>query len=258
MDGKVRGVTVTSRGFELTFQGTTALVTGAASGIGKATVERFLDCGIEVLALDRSVSPAVTRNGVSSFPFAADVRNTDQLKLAIAEFGRAPNYVVNCAGILDPTGFNNVDREAFMKVLDVNLVGAYQVIDLVRDAGALLSVVNVTSIEATRVVALSDPDPHPAYSASKAALTMLTKTAARALAPLGVRVNSVAPGFVLTPMAQEHGGQESLPPVLGHRVPLGTYAEASQIADSIAFLSSDQASYITGSELVVDGGFRQT
>lgn len=245
-------------GFILTFEGRTALVTGAASGIGKATTQRLLQCGIEVLAVDLHQPEIADIDGTISVPVAADVRDREQLNEALKVFGHAPEYVVNCAGILDPTGFAGVSRESFARVLDVNLIGAYLAIDVARAAGALRSVVNVTSIEAARVVALSDPDPHPAYAASKAALSMLTKTAARALAASGARVNSIAPGFVLTPMASGHGSSGALPSALSDRVPLGRFATPGQIADSIAFLLSDQAGYITGTELVVDGGFQQT
>jgi NAD(P)-dependent dehydrogenase (short-subunit alcohol dehydrogenase family) len=251
-------MSTSARHFPLTFDGRVALVTGAASGIGEAAVRLLLECGVRVLAVDLREPERVEVGGIASFPVAADVRERSQIVAALAAFGQAPDYLVNCAGILDATGFAGVSRDAFARVLDVNLVGAYLVIDVAREAGSLRSVVNVTSIEATRVVALSDPDPHPAYAASKAALAMLTRTAARALAPVGARVNSIAPGFVLTPMAAAHGSSGALPAALRSRVPLGRFASPRQIAESIAFLLSDQAAYITGSELVVDGGFSQT
>lgn len=252
-------MTQQTRGFELTFAGEWALVTGAASGIGAATVQRLVASGISVLAIDIALSAPVQIGNVCSIPLVADVRSREQLEKAVGEVGRAPDYVVNCAGILDSTGFHSVDAASFARVLDINLVGAYNVIDVSHALGNLRSVVNITSIEATRVIALSDPDPHPAYAASKAGLRMLTKTASRALSQFGVRVNSVAPGFVLTPMAKEHASSsDSLPPALESRVPLQRFAEPHEIANSIAFLLSDQASYITGTELTIDGGFSQT
>lgn len=87
---------------------------------------------------------------------------------------------------------------------------------------------------------------------------MLTQSAARALAADGVRVNSVSPGFVATPMAAAHGDTTTLPPTLAARVPAARFATASDIANAVAFLLSDQASYITGTDLRVDGGFELT
>jgi NAD(P)-dependent dehydrogenase (short-subunit alcohol dehydrogenase family) len=169
--------------------------------------------------------------------------------------------VVNCAGILDPTGFAGVSVDSWRRTLEVNLVAAYTVIDILRprlEAAGGGAVVNVSSIEAERVIAVSNPDPNPAYAASKAGLTMLTRTAARALAGTGVRVNSVSPGFVATQMAAGHGDTATLPPVLEPRVPLGRFAAPEEIAQAILFLLSDQASFVTGADLRVDGGLSLT
>jgi len=251
-------MTTAARELALTFAGERAVVTGAASGIGRATVDLLVASGIQVLAIDLRAPQLVSSGGASSIPAAADVRDREELQRAFRALPGAPAYVVNCAGILDRTGFAGVTHAAFQRVLDVNLLGAYQVIDIAGAAGMLRSAVNVTSVEASRVVALSDPDPHPAYAASKAALAMLTRTAARAFAASGARVNSVAPGFVATPMAAAHGEGDELPDALRSRVPLGRFAQPRQIAEAIAFLLSDQAAYITGAELVVDGGFALT
>lgn len=246
------------REFALSYAGSVAVVTGAASGIGRATSARFLRSGIQVIALDLHEPAPLSVAGLSAIPVAVDVRDRDGVIRAFGKIAMAPNYLVNCAGILDPSGFRNVSAESFLRVLDINLVAAYSLIDIVSDLGSLQAVVNVSSIEASRVVAISDPDPHPAYAASKAGISMLTKTAARALASQGTRVNAVAPGFVRTAMAAEHGDATELPAALVDRVPLKRFAAPEEIADSIAFLCSDQAGFITGTELVVDGGFQHT
>ncbi|MGV9865136.1 SDR family NAD(P)-dependent oxidoreductase [Rhodococcus koreensis] len=254
------------RSLPLTFTGRVAMVTGAASGIGRATAAALMAAGIRTICLDlREPEPLPEIPADLQVRRAADVTDIAALRAVIAE-NTGPgglSYLVNCAGVLDDTGFANVSRESWLRCLEVNLVGAYNVIDV---AGDLLrksesgGVVNVTSIEGARVVALSNPDPTPQYAASKAGLAMLTQSAARAFAANGVRVNSVSPGFVATPMAlaAAHDNTDGLPPSLAPRVPLGRFARPEEIADAIVFLLSDQARFITGSDLRIDGGFTLT
>jgi NAD(P)-dependent dehydrogenase (short-subunit alcohol dehydrogenase family) len=248
----------------LTFSGGAAIVTGAASGIGAAIARTLVSAGVRTIRLDLRAPesdpayPPELQVGV-----AADVRDPDLLT-RLTDAGAHPDdvaYLVNCAGVIDNTGFSGVAREAWLRCLEINLVGAYNTIDALTPAlrrAPTAAVVNVTSIEAARVIALSDPDPTPQYAASKAGLHMLTQTAARALARDGVRVNSISPGFVATPMAAAHGDTTVLPPALAPRVPAGRFADPSDIANAVAFLLSDQAAYITGSDLRVDGGFQLT
>lgn len=235
----------------LHFAGHTALVTGARSGIGEAAASLLARAGLRVYAVDLQPPPEVP--GI--LPFGADVSDPQQLDQLFEVLPDGVGYLLNCAGIVDSTGFSAVPDSSFERLHDVNLVGAYRTIDRARAAGELRSVVNITSIESSRVVALSDPDPNPAYATSKAALTMLTRVAARAAAADGVRVNAIAPGFVRTPMAQQHGESDEFPAALRSRVPLQRFAAPEEIAYAAAFLLSDEAAYITGSELIVDGGF---
>lgn len=248
----------------LSFGGGDAVVTGAASGIGAATAAALMSAGIRTVRLDiRTPEPDPRHPDELQVNCAANVRDPD-LVSRLREAGAAADsisYVVNCAGIIDNTGFGGVPRDAWLRCLEINLVGAYNVIDALTPAlrqNTPAAVVNISSIEAARVVALSDPDPTPQYAASKAGLSMLTQSSARALAADGIRVNSVAPGFVATPMAAAHGDTGSLPPALAPRVPVGRFADPTEIAYAAAFLLSDQAAYLTGSEVRVDGGFALT
>jgi NAD(P)-dependent dehydrogenase (short-subunit alcohol dehydrogenase family) len=252
-----------TRSMELTFAGSTAVVTGAASGIGAATAQALIGAGIRTLAID--LHDPITKyrcGGDLLVSRTVDVRDAAAVKHAVQEaFPESQlNYVVNCAGIPAHTGFRDVGDGGWRSVLEVNLIGAYNVIDSCADylaAGDPAAIVNITSMEAHRVIALTNPDPSPQYAASKAALAMLTRTAARALGS-HTRVNSVAPGFVATPMAAEHGDTTALPAQLAVRTVLNRWAQPRHIADAVAFLLSDQASYITGADLRVDGGFAIT
>ncbi|MCV7289655.1 SDR family oxidoreductase [Mycolicibacterium wolinskyi] len=248
----------------LTFSGGDAVVTGAASGIGAATAQQLMSAGIRTIRLDvLTPQPDSCYGADLQVCCAADVRDADLLSVLRDQnvSTDAVSYVVNCAGVLDNTGFSGVAREQWLRCLEINLVGAYNVVDALTLAlrrNAPAAIVNITSIEASRVIALSDPDPTPQYAASKAGLHMLTQTSARALASDGIRVNSISPGFVATPMAAAHGDTGRLPPALAPRVPAGRFADPDEIASAVAYLLSDQAAYVTGSELRIDGGFGLT
>jgi len=260
-------MTAPPRSLPFSFTGEVALVTGAASGIGAATTELLAGAGLQVLALDRTpVSRTETGGAAGSVTtVTADITDEAGLDEVIrAHVGDAGlSYLANCAGIHAQSGFDDAAVTDWRRILDVNLVGAFTVTRVVspwlRRAPAA-AVVNVTSLEAHRVVALVNPDPALHYAASKAGLEMLTRGLARTLAGDGVRVNAVAPGVVATPMAlgNHHNPDGAIPKQLKARIPLQRYASAAEIASSIAFLLSDQAAYITGSTLLVDGGFSTT
>lgn len=247
----------------LSFTGASALVTGGRSGIGAATVDLLSRSGLSVIVLDLAgvdegvVHPSVVHTVAN---VTDEVAVEKELERLVGDKGIS--YVVNCAGIHRQAGVESLSAGDWHQMLDVNLVGAAlttkAALPWLRGAPGA-AVVNVTSLEATRVVALINPVPVPHYAASKAALAMLTCSMARDLGRFGIRVNSVAPGFIRTPMTHaNHAGMEELSGLVADRVPMRRYGKPEEVAGAIAFLLSDGASYMTGSSLLIDGGFSTT
>ena len=219
------------------------LVTGGASGIGAATGMVLAGAGWDVVAAD--VTPA---DGVTSL----DVTDETAWDRVLDDLGPLAG-LVNCAGIRNRSPITETDLDDFERHLRVNVVGTWLGIrGFLRrhQPDAAGAVVNVSSVNAEIAV------PNQAhYVASKGAVSALTRAAAVEAAPLGVRVNAVAPGPVRTPMTAERLGDPEQAAWLDSRVPMGRVAEPAEIAEVISFLLSDKASYITGEVLFTDGGW---
>jgi NAD(P)-dependent dehydrogenase (short-subunit alcohol dehydrogenase family) len=231
-----------------------ALVTGAARGQGAATVKRLHKDGFRVAACDLLVDDLAATvesvGGDAAIAVALDVTSQDQWQAAVAavidRFGSLTT-LVNNAGVLHRASLADETAAGFEGSWRVNCLGPFLGIRAVlpylrRAQGA--AIVNTCSTGAIR------PFPnHAAYGSSKWALRGLTQVAAAELAPSGIRVNAVFPGPIETPMLDE-ATQERL----AGRSVLGRLGKPMEIADAVAFLVSEHASFITGSELVVDGG----
>jgi NAD(P)-dependent dehydrogenase (short-subunit alcohol dehydrogenase family) len=248
-----------------------AIVTGAASGIGAATTRRFIREGAAVVMvdIDRRQLEA-TAAGLDRPDRAAtvvgDVADRDVAGAAVAcareRFGRL-DVLVNNAARYDNTPFPERDFEEWKRVFDVILVGAFhfcrQAAQAMIAAGVPGRIVNVTSIHGRHGEKGASH-----YGAAKAALNQFTRCLAIELAPHGIRVNAVAPGFVDTPMSVYNGVNELETPrfvqqyVQERRIPLARPARPEEIAGVIVFLASDDAGYVTGHVLVADGGLTCT
>jgi 3-oxoacyl-[acyl-carrier protein] reductase len=227
-----------------------ALVTGGARGIGSAIARALADGGHDVVVADVDVS------GVEGRAIELDVTDVDAVRKTIARIdAETPlRTVVSNAGVAFRRPLVEVEPAEYDRLMAVNVRGVFFVMQAAlralvpRGAG---SVVNVASTSAFT----ASTGPMAAYDASKAAVRMLTQAAAREVAASGVRVNAVAPGTVETDLTRGLATPEQLDDLARERVPLGRLGTPAEIAAAVAFLASDEASYVTGTTLVVDGGW---
>ena len=240
--------------------GKSALVTGGSRGIGRAIALRLATQGADVAFSYKGNEAAATENaaaiealGRKALPVQADVSQPEAaealVKAAIDAFGKI-DILVNNAGITRDDLIMRMSVEAFREVLETNLFGAFWMTKAVtrpmlKARGG--RIVNITSVSGQ-----AGQMGQANYSSAKAGLIGLTKASARELASRGITVNAVAPGFVLTELTQDL--PQPLMDEITNRTPLGRFGTTQEIADAVAFLASDEAGYITGHVLAVDGG----
>lgn len=237
----------------------TAIVTGAARGIGLATAELFLEAGWQVAMLDRDGAEleAVTQGRARVLPLLRDVSNPQDVGAMVRETlgwsGRI-DALVNNAGVAEFGPVEAHDFEMWRRVMATNLDGVFLCTQAATPAlketrGA---VVNIASISGLRASTL-----RVAYGTSKAAVIQLTKQHAAELGAHGIRVNCVAPGPVKTKLSIAVHSPEIIR-AYHDAIPLNRYGSEQELAEVIVFLASEKASYVTGQVLAVDGGFEST
>lgn len=240
------------------FSGRRILVTGGASGIGLATVLRFIEGGALIACLDRDVAPALAFKEADLFAVEADVTNTAAVEQAVAKAAEALGGIdglVNAAGVDLVAGLEETSDEDWRHLMAVNLDGPMRVCRTVlphmRQARGG-TIVNVSSGAGLRPLRN-----RTAYSASKAGLQMFSKALAMEVADHGIRVNTICPGAVETPllrMSIDDNDEKSQRETVAQRYALRRIAEPDEIAAAIAWLSSAESSYVTGVALAIDGG----
>ncbi len=239
------------------------IVTGAASGIGRASAVHLAEAGRPVAFwdLDEKAAKAAAKEAkaawkVPTVGLGIDVTASAALPAAIKASTKAVGQIgglVHAAGVSGPLQITEMDDESWDGVLDVNLRAAAILTKLLapelEKAGAGSAIVYISSIEA-----FFGHDFLPAYASSKAGLLGLTRSACATLGPKGIRVNSVCPGAVETPMLQPMLDIEGIREGLELKTPLLRLAQPDDIAKVVRFLLSDEARFVTGTQLVVDGG----
>jgi NAD(P)-dependent dehydrogenase (short-subunit alcohol dehydrogenase family) len=239
-------------------QGKVALVTGAGSGLGLASADRFAREGAVVVGLDIQAVPEANKATFSNF-IVADVRSEAEVSAAVdtvvSTHGRL-DVVVNAAGVAGGGPVHLVALAEWERVVAVNLTGTFLVCKhalgpmMAQRSGSIINVASIEGIQGTEAGSV--------YNASKGGVVLLTKNLAIDYGRLGIRANCICPGFIDTPMLQSVMGSEGMAAVreryeAEHK--LGRFGRADEIAAAALFLASDESSFVTGHSLVVDGGY---
>lgn len=239
--------------------GKVAIITGAGSGIGRATSIKFAKEGAKVVAVDVNLEGInetvreIEKIGGVARAYKMDVTNREEIeevvKKTVAEFGKL-DVLINNAGITKDSTLKKMTEDQWDAVININLKGVFNCGQIA--AKQMLEQKSGVILNAASVVGLYGNFGQTNYAAAKFGVIGMTKTWAKELGRKGIRVNAVAPGFIRTPMTA--GMPDNVLKGMEESTPLGRLGEPEEIANAYAFLASDEASYITGTVLSVDGG----
>lgn len=236
-----------------------AIVTGASRGIGQVIAEELARAGAKTVCVSRTeadikkVSDGINNNGFASIAIACDIAKAEkfqELVKSVAEKFGSVDILVNNAGITKDNLIMRMSDDDWNAVLDTNLKGAFNGIKAVTRL--MMKQRNGRIINISSVVGLTGNAGQANYAASKAGLIGLTKATAKELASRGITANCVAPGYIETDMTNQLS--DKIKNALIEKIPLGRIGQTSDIASIVRFLASDEAGYITGQTITVDGG----
>jgi len=244
---------------KLKFRGKTAIISGGSGGIGLSIVKKLIDSKIYILILDIKNPPKkILSNKFVSF-YQLDLTNFKDTKKIILQYIKSKkriDYLINAAGVLlfnKDVGIEKIDLKIWNKVFDINL---NSMVYLLKNVIPLMkkqrfgSIVNISSVDALR----GDDKPQDAYGASKAAMIRLSKSLAIQFASYNIRSNTILPGPIDTSMQDRWKKNPKAKKLLANLIPLKRIGKPEDISNTVLFLLSDNSSFITGTEIVIDGG----
>ncbi|KAF2884174.1 hypothetical protein ILUMI_22001 [Ignelater luminosus] len=246
--------------------GKLTFVTGAGSGIGRAACQILAREGARIIAADRNINSAnqvveaISKKQPSSIKHLSlniDVSQSESIKNALKQvldvYKEPPTVIVNCAGITRDNFLLKLSEQDFQEVIDVNLKGTFLTTQIFAQAIVEKQLTNASIINIASIVGKYGNIGQANYSASKAGVELITRTAAKEFGQFGIRCNAVLPGFITTPMT------DAVPDKVKAKflavIPCKRLGEPEEVAEVITFLASDKSSYINGASIEVTGGF---
>lgn len=243
------------------FANKVVFVTGASRGIGKAVAERFAAEGAVLVLLSNDeqelaqTKQKFSARGTHVLAIPVDVSEANQVDAAVQQtvdsFGKI-DILINNAGIAWEEDFLEIKDENWRKIIDVNLNGMFYVAQ--RVARQMVAQGSGCIVNMSSTNGLVGEEKYAHYNASKGGVVLLTKTMALELGRHGIRVNAVCPGYIQTPMSQAIDSPEFVEQYIRTKIPLGRAGNAADVAGVFAFLASDDAAFVTGETILVDGG----